>query len=40
MAIIQGAITILLFIFILCALVVIHEFGHFVLARFFGIRVH
>jgi regulator of sigma E protease len=39
-AIIQGAITILLFIFILCALVVIHEFGHFVLARFFGIRVH
>jgi regulator of sigma E protease len=40
MAIIQVAITILLFIFILCALVVIHEFGHFVLARFFGIRVH
>jgi regulator of sigma E protease len=40
MAIIQGAITILLFIFILCALVVIHEFGHFVVARFFGIRVH
>ena len=40
MAIIQGAITILLFIFILCALVVIHELGHFVLARFFGIRVH
>ena len=40
MAIIQGAITILLFIFILCALVVIHEFGHFVLARFFGMRVH
>ena len=40
MAIIQGTITILLFIFILCALVVIHEFGHFVLARLFGIRVH
>jgi len=40
MPIIQGAITILLFIFILCALVVIHEFGHFVLARLFGIRVH
>jgi regulator of sigma E protease len=40
MAIIQGAITILLFVFILCSLVVIHEFGHFVLARVFGIRVH
>jgi regulator of sigma E protease len=40
MAIIQGTITILLFIFILCALVVIHELGHFVLARLFGIRVH
>ena len=40
MPIIQGAITILLFIFILCALVVIHELGHFVLARLFGIRVH
>jgi len=40
MAIIQGAITILLFLFILCALVVIHELGHFVTARLFGIRVH
>lgn len=40
MPIIQGAITILLFVFILCALVVIHELGHFVLARLFGIRVH
>ena len=40
MAIIQGAITILLFIFILCTLVVIHELGHFVVARLFGIRVH
>jgi regulator of sigma E protease len=40
MAVIQGTITILLFIFILCALVVIHELGHFVLARLFGIRVH
>ena len=40
MAIIQGAITILLFVFILCSLVVIHELGHFVLARLFGIRVH
>jgi regulator of sigma E protease len=40
MAIFQGAITILLFVFILCSLVVIHELGHFVLARLFGIRVH
>ena len=40
MAIIQGAITILLFILILCSLVVIHELGHFVTARLFGIRVH
>ena len=40
MAIIQGTITILLFIFILGALVIIHEFGHFVLARLFGMRVH
>jgi regulator of sigma E protease len=39
MAIIQGAITIALFIFILGALVVIHELGHFILARVFGIRV-
>jgi regulator of sigma E protease len=39
MAIIQGAITIALFIFILGGLVVIHEVGHFVLARVFGIRV-
>jgi len=40
MSIIQGAITILLFVFILCSLVVIHELGHFVTARLFGIRVH
>jgi regulator of sigma E protease len=39
MAIIQGAITILLFVFILFTLVVIHELGHFVVARLFGIRV-
>ena len=39
MAIVQGAITIALFIFILGALVVIHEVGHFVMARFFRIRV-
>jgi len=39
MAIIQGAITIALFIFILGSLVVIHEVGHFIMARVFGIRV-
>ena len=39
MAIFQGIITIALFIFILGALVVIHELGHFVLARGFRIRV-
>ena len=39
MAIIQGAITIALFILILGGLVVIHEVGHFVLARLFRIRV-
>jgi len=39
MAILQGAITILLFILILGGLVVIHEVGHFLLARLFRIRV-
>ncbi len=39
MAIFQGAITIALFILILGGLVVIHEVGHFLMARFFGIRV-
>jgi len=39
MAILQGAITIALFILILGGLVVIHEVGHFVLARLFRIRV-
>ncbi len=39
MAIIQGTITIALFVLILGGLVVIHELGHFLLARFFGIRV-
>ncbi|MFH1475590.1 MAG: M50 family metallopeptidase [Chloroflexota bacterium] len=39
MAILQGVITIALFIFILGVLVVIHEVGHFVLARLFRIRV-
>ncbi len=39
MAILQGAITIALFILILGGLVVIHELGHFVMARAFRIRV-
>lgn len=39
MAIFQGIITIALFIVILGALVVIHELGHFALARGFRIRV-
>jgi regulator of sigma E protease len=39
MAIFQGVITIVLFIVILGALVIIHELGHFALARGFRIRV-
>jgi regulator of sigma E protease len=39
MAILQGAITLALFVLILGGLVVIHEVGHFVMARVFGIRV-
>jgi regulator of sigma E protease len=39
MAVVQGVITIALFIFILGALVVIHEIGHFAVARGFRIRV-
>jgi len=39
MAIIQGVITVALFILILGALVVIHEVGHFAVARAFRIRV-
>ncbi len=39
-AVIQGAITILLFVVILCGLVLVHELGHFVVARLFGMRVH
>jgi Predicted membrane-associated Zn-dependent proteases 1 len=35
----QSIITILLFIFILGALVIIHEFGHFVIARLANVRV-
>ncbi len=40
MQILQVAITIVLFIVILGALVLIHEVGHFVTARLFRIRVH
>jgi regulator of sigma E protease len=39
MAIVQGAITIALFIVILGGLVLIHEVGHFAMARFYRIRV-
>jgi regulator of sigma E protease len=39
MAIVQSAITIVLFFFILGTLVVIHELGHFVTARLAGVRV-
>jgi regulator of sigma E protease len=37
--ILQGAITIFLFFFILGSLVLVHEFGHFVTARLAGVRV-
>jgi regulator of sigma E protease len=37
--ILQGAITIFLFFFILGALVLVHELGHFVTARLAGVRV-
>ena len=40
MPIVQSAITIVLFILILGGLVVIHELGHFVVARMAHIRVH
>jgi len=40
MPIVQSAITIVLFILILGGLVVIHELGHFVVARLAHIRVH
>jgi regulator of sigma E protease len=39
-AIVQGAITIVLFLAILVVLVLVHEIGHFVVARLAGIRVH
>ncbi len=39
MALVQSAITIFLFFFILGALVVIHELGHFITARLAGVRV-
>ena len=40
MAIVQGAITIVLFLAILVVLVLVHEVGHFVAARMARIRVH
>jgi regulator of sigma E protease len=39
MALLQSAITVVVFIIILGALVVIHELGHFVTARLAGVRV-
>src|SRR5947209_11311471 len=39
MAPFQSAITVVLFLFILGALVVIHELGHFIVARLAGVRV-
>ena len=39
MAAFQSAITVVLFLFILGALVVIHELGHFITARLAGVRV-
>ena len=39
MAVLQSAVTVVLFLFILGALVVIHELGHFVTARLAGVRV-
>ena len=40
MAVVQGAITLVLFLAILVGLVLVHEIGHFVAARLAGIRVH
>jgi regulator of sigma E protease len=39
MAAFQSAVTVVLFLFILGALVVIHELGHFITARLAGVRV-
>jgi regulator of sigma E protease len=39
MALLQSVVTVVLFLLILGVLVVIHELGHFVTARFFGVRV-
>ena len=39
MDLVQGIITLLLFIFILGVLVIVHELGHFVVARLTGVRV-
>jgi regulator of sigma E protease len=40
MALVQSLITIVIFVLMLGVLVVLHEFGHFVVARLAGIRVH
>jgi regulator of sigma E protease len=39
MALLQSAVTIVLFLLILGILVVIHELGHFITARLAGVRV-
>jgi regulator of sigma E protease len=39
LSVVQSAITIVIFVFMLGALVVIHEFGHFLTARLAGVRV-
>ena len=39
MDLVQGVITLLLFLFILAVLVIVHELGHFFIARLFGVRV-
>ncbi len=39
-AVVQSAITIVIFVVMLGALVVIHELGHFITARLAGVRVH
>ena len=39
MDVVQGIITVLLFLLILGVLVIVHEFGHFIVARLAGVRV-
>jgi regulator of sigma E protease len=40
MAVVDGFLNVALLLFILVVLVVVHEFGHFVVARRFNVRVH